>query len=1198
MKNQLFNALEKYAPWQKVLAASQKIGVSAIYDATESQRAYLAAALSQQTGRQVLYITPSEPLARRMAEDASAFISGGAAMLEAAELQFLRAVSGRETSWQRLSVISRIQSQNTRLLCVSSEALLTRYLPQSILEQSFLTVKVGDNLEPLDLMLRLTEIGYERMPMVEGKGQCALIGDILNVFPPDSDQAIRIEFFDTVIDSIRPFDVLTQRSLGKESQVHIGPALEYFIPQELRAQSAQRMHAALQGAMDKDLQHLQRFVPHASQSNEREENDEEKSQSQAGFYRDIERLQDDGYFPNMQLWTNILYEQTQHLCDLLENPIVVIDTPDRSFSRIDERLGGFAQDLDLALQREEAVPAQQELLYSKHEIINRLKQQPIITMQELLRGMAGFEPSLTLQLKGEGLSRYQGRFAQLALSIKQWVADEFSVAILCSGASRAQRMQHALKEFDCPIPLLEEGSLSVKAGEAALLQLPFSRGFIMEEAKLVLLTDSDVLGSSQRKVKKRHTAGQRIEAFTDLASGDYVVHEHHGVGIYQGTVRLQSEGAWRDYLLIDYRGNDKLYVPLDQFERVQKYIGAGDNSPRLNDLGSSDWEKQRKKVKSGLQKLAFDLVKLYAARQTAEGFSFPSQPDFESQFNDHFEYELTPDQEKAVNEILDDMAQAINMDRLLCGDVGYGKTEVAVRAAFRAVINSKQVAFLAPTTILVQQHYETLKKRFEHFPINIEYVSRFRSAKANKETLLKASRGELDILIGTHRLLSKDVNFKNLGLLIVDEEQRFGVAHKEGIKNYKKTVDVLTLSATPIPRTLHMSMVGVRDLSLLESPPLDRYPVQTYVVDYSDTLIRDAILREKNRDGQVFFLYNRVADIDRFASQLRQLVPEVKIAVAHGQMRENALEDVMVDFISGHYDVLLCTTIIENGIDIPKANTIIVYNADHFGLSQLYQLRGRVGRSNRSAYAYFTVKPDKVISETAEKRLAAIKEFTEFGSGFRIALRDLSIRGAGNMLGPEQSGQVSTVGYDLYCKMIEEAVREAQGDFSGQRESELDTRVELHVNAYLPENYVPGEAQRMEIYKRISLIETQQDMSDLMDDLIDRFGEPDEPVLNLMNVAYLRALSTSIGAELVTFTNEALKLRLNSQYAEDPAILYKSMLMSDYRLSLQSGKQTALLLLLEGADDKKALHEGVSVLKKLTDNITKLKADAPQTVHA
>ncbi|MEZ7873111.1 MAG: helicase-related protein, partial [Eubacteriales bacterium] len=477
-------------------------------------------------------------------------------------------------------------------------------------------------------------------------------------------------------------------------------------------------------------------------------------------------------------------------------------------------------------------------------------------------------------------------------------------------------------------------------------------------------------------------------------------------------------------------------------------------------------------------------------------------------------------------------------------------------------------------------------------------ISRFRTPKANKEVLTKAARGELDILIGTHRLLSRDVNMKNLGLLIVDEEQRFGVAHKEGIKNYKRRVDVLTLSATPIPRTLHMSMVGVRDLSLLESPPEERYPVQTYVVDYSDTLIRDAILREKNREGQVYFLYNRVADIDRFASSLRQLVPEVKIAVAHGQMKENALEDVMMDFVAGHYDVLLCTTIIENGIDIPRANTIIIHNADHFGLSQLYQLRGRVGRSTRSAYAYFTVRPDKALSETAEKRLSAIKEFTEFGSGFRIALRDLSIRGAGNMLGPEQSGQVSAVGYDLYCKMIEEAVREAKGDYSGRRESELDTRVELHINAYLPEEYVPGEAQRMEIYKRISLIANDQDKSDLLDELIDRFGEPDQPVLNLMDVAHLRALANRIGADLVTYAGSALKLRLSPLYSEDPALIYKSMLMTDSRLSLQSGKRPSLLLLLKHADDEKALHEGLAVVKKMMDNVDRLKSleKEPETV--
>ena len=1181
MQQKTFDILLSSKSWQQVLASVKESKTTALYDVTESQRAFLAAALSAAADRPVLYIASSEALASRAAEDAAQLLGGAAAALQTPELQFVRGVSGREADWQRLTVLSRVKSGDIRLLAVSAEALLTRYMPASWAQGDEVTVKEGDDIEPLSLVARLTNMGYERVPMVEGKGQCALIGDILNVFAPQSDQPVRIEFFDTQVDSIRPFDILTQRSAGRLDTARFGPALEYFIPSQHREEAAGRMREALKIA-GSSLKTRQLYAA--------QEEENPALPAQYAIERDIERLLDSGYFPGMHLWANILYPEARHLCDLFQNPIIVVDTPDRSLTRLDERLESFAQDLNLALEHGGAFPAQQHLLYTSREVMARLKAQPVVTMQELLRGMAGLEPDLTLPMKGSGLSRFQGRFAELSLNIKQWIADKYAVAILCGGEARALRMQRALREFECALEIRHDLSPDLKRGSAALYAIPYSRGFIMEEAGIVLLTDTDVLGSGQKKTKARVGSGQRIEAFTDLSVGDYVVHEHHGIGIYQGTVRLQSEGAWRDYLLIHYRGSDKLYVPLDQFERVQKFIGSEDNAPRLNDLGSGEWDKQRKKVKSSLQKLAFDLVQLYAERQSVPGFAFDPHAEFEAEFGERFEYELTPDQERAVRDILDDMGRPANMDRLLCGDVGYGKTEVAVRAAFRAVINSKQVAFLAPTTILVQQHYQTIKKRFEGFPVTVDYISRFRTPKANKEVLTKAARGELDILVGTHRLLSRDVNMKNLGLLIVDEEQRFGVAHKEGIKNYKRRVDVLTLSATPIPRTLHMSMVGVRDLSLLESPPEERYPVQTYVVDYSDTLIRDAILREKNREGQVYFLYNRVADIDRFASSLRQLVPEVKIAVAHGQMKENALEDVMMDFVAGHYDVLLCTTIIENGIDIPRANTIIIHNADHFGLSQLYQLRGRVGRSTRSAYAYFTVRPDKALSETAEKRLSAIKEFTEFGSGFRIALRDLSIRGAGNMLGPEQSGQVSAVGYDLYCKMIEEAVREAKGDYSGRRESELDTRVELHINAYLPEEYVPGEAQRMEIYKRISLIANDQDKSDLLDELIDRFGEPDQPVLNLMDVAHLRALANRIGADLVTYAGSALKLRLSPQYAEDPSLIYKSMLMTDSRLSLQSGKRPALLLLLKHADDEKALHEGLTVLKKMMDSIDRLKS--------
>ena len=1186
MTNPLFEALKQSDSWQQALTSCQSRGKAAIYDVTESQRAYLAAALSQQLRRMVLYIAPSEQAALRAAEDCASLLGGRAALLPAPEVQFLRAVSGRENSWQRLSVLQRAQREELDVLCVSAETLLNRLMPSSALKG--LLISQGQTSEPQALLRHLAQIGYERVEMVEGKGQCALRGDILDVFSPDSDQPTRIEFFDTHIDTMRGFDILTQRSSELLDLIHLSPALEYYVPPDQREQAAQRMRDAIQGALATQPG-MQQHYTLAAQSEEEESSPGGLSIGLHRLARDAQELRDSGSFPTMPLWTNIVLPELVSLLDLLNDPLVVIDTPDRVYSRMQDRNTGYLEDLNLALSRADAVPQQQNLLYSADAVFERLAEMPLLILQEMLRGMGGLQPDPVLPLKGQGLTGYQGRFAELSHDIKAWIKQGYSIAILCSGDARKERMQRALHEFDCPAVIGQPDDEHISSGVPHLITLPYSHGFLIQDAKLVLLTDTDVFGTGHKKQKVRSKAGERIEAFTDLSVGDYVVHEHHGIGVYQGTVRLQSEGAWRDYLFIQYRGNDKLYVPLDQFDRVQKYIGANDVTPQLNDLGSGEWSKQKGKVKSGLQKLAFDLLKLYAQRQAQEGFIFPAQKAFEAQFNDNFEYDLTPDQQQAVQDVLGDMEKSTNMDRLLCGDVGYGKTEVAMRAAFRAVINSKQVAFLAPTTILVQQHYRTLTQRFEGFPVRIDFVSRFRTPKANKETIARAARGDIDILVGTHRLLSKDVQFRDLGLLIVDEEQRFGVAHKESIKNFKKTVDVLTLSATPIPRTLHMSMVGVRDLSLLETPPDERYPVQTYVVDYHDGLIRDAIMRELERDGQVFFLYNRVADIERLASRLRQLVPEASIAIAHGQMQEGALEDVMMDFYAGRYQVLLCTTIIENGIDIPRANTLIVFDADRFGLSQLYQLRGRVGRSNRAAYAYLTVRQDKTLSEAAEKRLAAIKEFTEFGAGFRIALRDLSIRGAGNILGPEQSGQVSVIGYDLYCKLIEEAVREAKGDFSGQRESEMDTRVELHVNAYLPESYVPGEAQRMEIYKRISMIKSEADRDELLSDLIDRFGEPDEAVMNLIQVAQLRALAGSLGAEFVTYQSEALKLRLNPKYVQDPALLYKGMLLTDRRLTMQNGKKPALLLLLPRASELKALKEGVKVLGKLLKEMECLK---------
>jgi transcription-repair coupling factor (superfamily II helicase) len=586
-------------------------------------------------------------------------------------------------------------------------------------------------------------------------------------------------------------------------------------------------------------------------------------------------------------------------------------------------------------------------------------------------------------------------------------------------------------------------------------------------------------------------------------------------------------------------------------------------------------------VKAGIKAMAFDLVQLYAKRQAQKGHAFSKDTPWQRQFEDNFPYELTPDQQQSIFDITRDMESTLNMDRLLCGDVGYGKTEVALRAAFKAVMDNKQVAFLAPTTILAQQHYNTILKRFSGFPVNGDVLSRFRLPKEQKEVLEKLKEGKIDIIVGTHRLLNKDVVFRDLGLLIVDEEQRFGVAHKEIIKNMKTTVDVLTLSATPIPRTLHMSMVGIRDMSLLETPPEERFPVQTHVLEYADGLIRDAILRELSRGGQVYFLYNRVRSIEQFYARLKQLVPEARVAVAHGQMKENALEDVMMDFYDGTYDVLLCTTIIESGLDIPTANTLIVFDADRFGLSQLYQLRGRVGRSNRQAYAYFTVRPDRMVSETAQKRLAAIREFTEFGAGFRIAMRDLEIRGSGNILGPEQHGHLSAVGYDMYCKLIEETVREVRGE-QGIIPSDLETRIELKVNAFLPADYVPDDRQRMEIYKRISMLEDRAAREDIEEELLDRFGEAPEAVVSLLDIAHLKALCAKLGIVHVAHKAFTLMMRLDERYVPDLSKLFEALQQTDKRLVFSATKSAPALHL---KDPRLTVEEMLPLAVKLLEKV-------------
>ncbi|MDD6683592.1 MAG: transcription-repair coupling factor [Clostridiales bacterium] len=1189
MLNKLLDFLSASPAFREAFGAENK-GVHALYEMAEGQRPFYAAALSRKTGRQILYIAPSDAAAMRAADDCAAWLGGGAAMLPAQELQFTRGVASRENSFQRLSVLQKARLGEIRVLCVPADAIMNRMMPPEKYEEHAVRLSEGGRMEPAQLIEQLVKMGYERVDMVEGKGQCALRGAIVDAFSPAENGATRIEFWDDEVDSIRAFDPISQRSLDRMEEAIFYPAVEWLLPKEyapiirelIRAQSARLPNSPL----------LSNLPPLPETEEEKEEAEKEEKQEKklpafrvydTGIDRllqDADQLESGLQHPNLSLWAGAVQAESAWLWEYLDDPIILIEEPERTRARCQDRFGGFAEDFKLTLERQEAVPEQAALLRTWEDAAEALQNRPVKLMQDLLRGMGDMKPDQITRFAGMNAPKYVSRFKELAGEIATWKREGFLVLLMAGGEARSRRLQTALSELETPTPTWEENQ-NAAAAMAAIWPRTLSHGFVLTECKLAVIADSDIFGAGYRKTRTRKTAGEKIEAFTDLKEGDYVVHEAHGVGIFRGTVRLQSEGTYRDYLLIQYQGNDKLYVPTDQFDRVQKFIGGQDNPPPLNSLSGNEWDRQKKKVKAGLKKLAFDLVALYAARQANPGHACCEDTPWQRQFEDAFPYELTPDQDKAVTDIKRDMESNSNMDRLVCGDVGYGKTEVALRAAMKAVMDGKQVALLAPTTILAQQHYYTMLKRFRDFPVEIDVLSRFRSPKLQKETMQKVAEGKVDILVGTHRLLSKDVHFKDLGLLIVDEEQRFGVAHKEAIKNYKKTVDVLTLSATPIPRTLHMSMVGVRDMSLLQTPPEERYPVQTYVLDYNDAVIRDAIMRELSRQGQVYFLYNQVRSIDQFAARLRALVPEARIAVGHGQMKENLLEDVMLDFYEGKFDVLLSSTIIENGLDVPKANTIIIYDADRFGLSQLYQLRGRVGRSTRVAYAYFTVRPDKMLSETAQKRLSAIREFTAFGSGFRIAMRDLEIRGAGNIFGPEQSGNVAAVGYDMYCRLIEEAVREARGAQGEEIPFTVETRVEIKVDAYLPVEYVKGESQRMEVFKRIALIKKREDREDVIEELIDRFGDVPESVMNLIEIAHLRGICGRLGITRVNHVAGAMVFKLSPGASPDPMKLYSALEKTDKRLLLSASREPAILLRDPKQTVDSLLRLSVPILEKV-----------------
>ena len=1152
----LFEHIKRLSAYNELKSGIEEHKHVNIYGLEDTCALSVIAALKTESTQQMLYLCENDMLARRRAED---FRSLGikAQALASQEISFFKATaSSNEISQQRLKTLGDFLCKKTDVLVVSAEASLTRLMqPQRFLER-ITKVRTGMTAKPDRLISSLTQSGYARVDIVESRGQCALRGGIIDVYPVGMPNAIRIEFFDDEIDQMREFDVLTQRSLEQIAEVEIYPAKELLLSSEESIQAGRFLEELLSGMTQENKLDRQRILEKQFDLTPYEqffESEQTEADSAPDTEENGEGLNGNHRQEKKPFRTNSLERRYMPVADALQSGrsvdidpsfTCILDTSNCSIfefasealiaveqaDRYKERCTGVRDDFILtfkaAFERGEALKHQAAAILSYDEILPALKAHTIISIDSFLRSKHDIAPQRLIKFDSSAAIGFSGNICELAGEIKRLTASRMYTVLLSGGIARGQRLSKELLDYDIVAPFSEDIPHSIDAGIPYIIPLGISSGMVLPGISLYVFGEDDIFGRGKHKRRLSSSSDKRITAFTQLKPGDYVVHENHGIGQYMGTVRMTVDGAARDFLNIRYGGTDKLYVPTDQMDRIQKYIGAEGEAPKLNHLSGGDWQKQKAKAKRAIKEIAGELIKLYAERSTVQGYAFSPDTPWQKDFEDSFPFEETPDQLTAISEIKADMEKPLVMDRLLCGDVGYGKTEVALRAIFKCVSDGKQAVLLAPTTILVQQHYATALNRFANFPVNIETLSRFKTPAEQKEVIRKLKTGEIDFVIGTHRLLGKDIEFRDLGLLVVDEEQRFGVGHKEKIKQYKKSVDVLTLSATPIPRTLHMSMVGIRDMSILKTPPEERFPVQTYVVEYSDGLIRDAILREVSRGGQVYVLHNRVQTIDLMYSRLKKLVPEVSIAIGHGQMREQQLEDVMLDFYDGKFDVLLCSTIIEAGLDVPRANTLIVLDSDRFGLAQLYQLRGRVGRSNRIAYAYLTVNPNKILTDEAEKRLNAIRDFTEFGSGFRVAMRDLEIRGTGNILGAEQSGHMEAIGYDLYVKLINETVAEMQGT---QTASPIQTRMELNIDAYLSSDYIAADTMRIEMYKRIAEIRDNESRDDVIDELIDRFGDPGKPVMNLINIAKLKSQCEKLGIDSVSFKDGSLNMRFSEE---------------------------------------------------------------------
>lgn len=1113
---------------------------------SESSRAHLAASLKENTDRPVVIICPDERYGEVMRKNLFGLLKEESTALYDRDFSFYSSeAASHQREQQRLSALEQIRSADHDIIIMTVTGSMMRTIPEKYLERTEIIIREAEEhiVEEIENALILS--GYEKTEQVEGKGQYSRRGGILDIFSPVYEKPLRVEFWGDEVDSISFFDIDSQRREQTVREARVIPASETILS----------LYEGGKWALQKNLSEKADRL----QKTAKTERQEELIKT---LRRDAEKIKENISISYADRYLPQIYPFATALDYIPDNALIILDQP----KKIEETAREFSKKTieEIKAFSEKGIVsfAASQYYQTWEKCCQQLENHPVVMLDSFTSGKLPFPPQEIMSISCKQLSSYNGSYKTIQEDLETYIRQDYRVVFLSGEEKRGLKLQELMKEHGLKAAYQKELKGIPEEGKCIITEGTLSTGIEYPSIRLVIFTDTTGTARTVRPSRRSKQSNyEKISSYMDLHVGDLVVHEHHGIGQYTGIVKMTVDGCNKDYIKINYAGADCLYVPCTQLDLVAKYIGGGEERQvKLSKMGGTDWVRTRQRAKKAAKEMAQKLIALYAERQTIKGYAFTPDTDWQMQFEENFEYEETDDQLRCVNEIKSDMEKPVPMDRLLCGDVGYGKTEVAMRAAMKCILDNRQVAFLCPTTVLANQHYQTAVQRFSGFPVTVEIISRFQTGKELKKTLENLRTGKTDIVIGTHRLLQKDIEFRNLGLLIVDEEQRFGVTHKEHIKEMSKGVDVLTLSATPIPRTLNMSLSGIRDMSIIEEPPRDRQPVQTFVMEHDWDVVADAMRKELIRGGQIYYIHNRIDTIERTARKLHEVLGEdVAIGVAHGRMDKNQLSGMMEKMADGEIQILLCTTIIETGIDIPNVNTLIIEDADRMGLAQLHQLRGRVGRSTRKAYAYLTYRKDKVLTEIQEKRLSTIREFVEFGSGFKIAMRDLEIRGAGNVLGSEQSGHMLDVGYDMYIKLLDEAVKEEKGE---KKPTRCDCSIDFMLSANIPDTYVTSQEQRMDLYRKIALIRTEAEQDDMIDELIDRFGEPPRSVFNLLQIALLKNKASDAGISEIVQKQETLFFTLeNFEYEYFSNLLGKDLYKNRLKLEVGNKPRVSLRIL-------------------------------------